>query len=233
MPDNPLTQSIEKHYLHKSPHPTNNEEPGWILAHQQTKLALKWIGSGRRVLDLGCHKGDISTAIRDAGNTVIGVDFETLTTMASEKYDLDVVAHDLNHPLPFKDGEFDTVVAISILDYLPADLAFIRECHRVLEPGGMFVVMVPNAVSLFNRLYSLSGRVGRNFSDKDGYHTLNYYTLKGLCTLLETAGFDVTTHAKCPKLHSKIPLRYWIEKILPTTMANALAVKAVKRTASS
>jgi ubiquinone/menaquinone biosynthesis C-methylase UbiE len=228
MPDNPLTQSIEKHYINKSPHPTDTEEAGWILSHQHTKVALKWIGSGRRVLDLGCHKGDISSAIRDAGNTVTGVDFEALTTMAKEKYNLDVVAHDLNKPLPFKDGEFDTVVAISILDYLPADLAFIRECYRVLEPGGMLVVMAPNAVSLFNRLYTLSGRVGRNFSDQDGYHTLNYYTLKGLSTLLKTAGFNIAEYTKCPKLHSKIPLRYWIEKILPTTLATDLAVKAVK-----
>jgi hypothetical protein len=56
-------------------------------------------------------------------NTVVGVNCESLTNVAQEKYKLDVVPHDLNKLLPFEDGQFDVVVAISILDYLLATMA--------------------------------------------------------------------------------------------------------------
>ena len=54
------------------------------------------------------------------------------------------VVHDLNElPLPFEDGVFSEILCLDILehvDYPP----LLKECHRILKPGGRLVVEVPH-----------------------------------------------------------------------------------------
>ncbi len=45
---------------------------------------------------------------------------------------------------PFADGQFDCVVSIDVLEHLANDQGFLGELRRVLQPGGMAVVTVPN-----------------------------------------------------------------------------------------
>lgn len=57
-----------------------------------------------------------------------------------------VLAHDLRTPLPFSNDTFDVVYHSHVLEHLsPADAArFLAECHRVLRPGGVLRVLVPD-----------------------------------------------------------------------------------------
>jgi 2-polyprenyl-3-methyl-5-hydroxy-6-metoxy-1,4-benzoquinol methylase len=217
---------VEEHYGQSSPHPVKKEDMNSLKNLSITKMILKWIGKDHKVLDLGCHEGDITAIVRDQGNHVIGVDLPQHAKAAREKYGLEAIGHDLNKAFPFENDSFDTVIALSILDDIPHDLTFLRECHRVLEPNGRIIVVVPNEVSVFRRIQSLFGGMSRNFENPTGYHTLNHYTLNGIEKLLQITGFTISTHAKCPKRYSKIPLRFWIEKILPITFATNLAVMA-------
>jgi predicted SAM-dependent methyltransferase len=62
--------------------------------------------------------------------------------------------HDLRAPLPFKQGEFAAVYHSHVLEHLPHSqaLPFLRECHRVLAPGGILRVVVPDLETIV-RLY--------------------------------------------------------------------------------
>jgi SAM-dependent methyltransferase len=42
------------------------------------------------------------------------------------------------------DASFDAVVAIEVLEHVEQDAAFVREVHRVLKPGGFFLMTTPN-----------------------------------------------------------------------------------------
>ncbi|MSU78870.1 MAG: methyltransferase domain-containing protein [Gemmataceae bacterium] len=57
-----------------------------------------------------------------------------------------VAPWDVHQPLPFADGSFDTVYHSHLLEHLPADcaLGFLRECRRVLTPGGIMRIAVPD-----------------------------------------------------------------------------------------
>lgn len=57
-----------------------------------------------------------------------------------------VSAHDLRTPLPFPDATFDAVYHSHVLEHLdlPAAARLLRECHRVLKPGGTLRVAVPD-----------------------------------------------------------------------------------------
>lgn len=48
-------------------------------------------------------------------------------------------------PLPFDDASFDCVISFQVIEHIGRDAEFVREIHRVLRPGGRFIVTTPNA----------------------------------------------------------------------------------------
>ena len=75
----------------------------------------------------------------------------------------DVIAHDLRKRFPFADATFDAVYGSHILEHLEPAAAnnLLRDCHRILKPGGIIRVAVPDLESIA-RLYlsSLEGALG-------------------------------------------------------------------------
>ena len=58
----------------------------------------------------------------------------------------DVIAYDLNKPLPFEDESFDVVYHSHLLEHFPRSQApvFIGECFRILRAGGIIRIVVPD-----------------------------------------------------------------------------------------
>ena len=56
------------------------------------------------------------------------------------------VAHDLNvFPWPWKDGQFDEVIAKAVLEHLDCDLVHsLNEIWRILKPGGLVTLKLPH-----------------------------------------------------------------------------------------
>lgn len=48
-------------------------------------------------------------------------------------------------PLAFGDAEFDFVISFQVIEHIRRDATLVREAHRVLRPGGRFIVTTPNA----------------------------------------------------------------------------------------
>lgn len=82
---------------------------------------------GRHVLDLGCGRSKYPGSV--------GLDHFPLPGV-------DVVAN-LDKALPFQDGEFDAVFSNQVLEHIRDLVALVREVHRVLRPGGVFLAHVP------------------------------------------------------------------------------------------
>lgn len=50
------------------------------------------------------------------------------------------VIADLDQPLPFPDASLDRVVSLNVAEHLPDAAEHVRDCHRVLRPGGLLVL---------------------------------------------------------------------------------------------
>jgi len=69
-------------------------------------------------------------------------------------HDPRVLQHDLQSRLPFEDSSFAAVYHSHVLEHIPKSqaAAFLNECHRVLAPGGVLRVVVPD-LEMITRLY--------------------------------------------------------------------------------
>lgn len=48
-------------------------------------------------------------------------------------------------PLPFGAERFDCVISFQVIEHIERDAELVREVHRVLRPGGRFILTTPNA----------------------------------------------------------------------------------------
>ena len=76
---------------------------------------------------------------------IVGLGLNAVELQANPVLD-EYVLHDLNaNPvLPFADGEFGAAVLTVSVQYLIKPLEIFREVHRILQPGGPFIVIFSN-----------------------------------------------------------------------------------------
>jgi len=135
-----------------------NNKYGFVH-HLTTKGGFfrKEIGTGKRVLDLGSRDGTLASLLVDSNKvTCLDIDFEGLN-LCREKTKAEVVWHDLNDPLPFRDAEFDVVLLSDVLEHVIMNDQLVQECYRVLRDGGIFLGSTPNAYFWSNRIKMLLG----------------------------------------------------------------------------
>jgi SAM-dependent methyltransferase len=104
---------------------------------------------GDRVLDLGCGTGELARSLAAAGLRVTGCDISrNMLVHAAARDSTGCHAWVRLEPgwrsLPFKPATFDLVVAASVIEYVTEPGAVLRECARVLRPGGVVLYTVPD-----------------------------------------------------------------------------------------
>ena len=126
--------------------------PDGRLAGRLIRLAdavICHVPAGGNVLDLGCGTGELAEAIAAAGMRPTGCDIspEMLhrAVAANPSGTIDWIQLDSDwRILPFEAKTFDAVVAASVLEYVDDPVAVLRECRRVLRPGGVVLCTVPD-----------------------------------------------------------------------------------------
>jgi len=116
---------------------------------------------GQRLLEVGCGIGTDLVRFAKGGARVTGVDLApTAIDLARTNFELNgVAAEELRvadgEALPFPEASFDVVYAHGVIQYTADPARLIRECHRVLKPGGAAIFMVYNRVSWLNGMSKL------------------------------------------------------------------------------
>jgi len=84
--------------------------------------------------------------------------------------------HDLNKDFPFKDNEFDSIIALHIVEHLDNLVHFMDESWRILTPGGEIYIETPLAGA--NTELEFADPTHKRCYTTYTFH--NYFTLRGI-----------------------------------------------------
>tara|TARA_B100002019_G_scaffold190746_1_gene164966 strand:- start:296 stop:1063 length:768 start_codon:yes stop_codon:yes gene_type:complete len=65
--------------------------------------------------------------------------------------DVECTPINLDSKIPFEDNNFDAVYAIEVLEHTSRPYDFMVEAYRVLKPGGVLIISVPNMSHILSR----------------------------------------------------------------------------------
>jgi SAM-dependent methyltransferase len=144
---------------------------------------LEVLGDRRRVVDLGCGRGELVELLREADVSAYGVDLEPDFVAIGQEKGLEILQGDaIAHVEGLEPGAVDGIVASHVIEHLSSDQLWrlIAAAAETLAPGGVIVLETPNPESV------LAGSV--NFHrDPTHVRPIHPDTLSFLC---ESAGFS-------------------------------------------
>lgn len=121
------------------------------------------IRSGGAILDCGANTGSMFDVLSEDVSLDItqyfGVEWDSGTASIAQNRGLRVAHADLNRGIPYDDGMFSCVFGLSVLEHLLNGCKFLRDCHRVLRPGGTLVILTPNISTYFTAALILAGKM--------------------------------------------------------------------------
>lgn len=112
---------------------------------------------GGRILDLGAGRGYMVCRLarrlremgRNPGEQIMACDLSDTHYQCPE---VPFQKMDANAPLPFPENTFDAVYAIEVFEHLGRPYDAMAEIHRILKPGGIIILSVPNVLHLQSRI---------------------------------------------------------------------------------
>ena len=160
--------------------------------HRAHAKLLAAVGSGKRVLDVGCSSGYLARPLSELGNTIVGLELDPDAAYAAEAYCERVLVGDVETmELPLEPASFDIVLCGDVVEHLRDPVAALARLRPFLRPGGRLVVSTPNVANWAVRLSLLAGRwryTERGILDRTHTHLFTRSTLR---EALERSGYEV------------------------------------------
>ncbi len=180
-------------------------DAAWVLEHTRTtsrwrlekeSLQVRDYRTTRRLLaekfpargtlvEIGSGLGCLLNFFEEDGWNTIGIEPNAgLCLFAQQQFQLTVLRGTV-FDAKLQSASADVVTMIHVIEHVPDPMAIFREVHRVLRPGGWFVVETPRYDTLMFRIF---GRRERSLSC-DGH--IYFFTADTLARMATTAGFKI------------------------------------------
>lgn len=128
----------------------------------------------------------------------------------------------LDNDFPFQDGQFDSVLAMMVVEHLYDPFHSMAEIARICRPGGTVIVNLPNIASIKCRLSLLLGKMpitsSRDWYEKrqwDGNH-LHYFTVADTVRLAALSGLRLKAIHPVGKM-------LWLKRLRPQLFCHEIS----------
>jgi 2-polyprenyl-3-methyl-5-hydroxy-6-metoxy-1,4-benzoquinol methylase len=192
------------------------------VSQRHLDVVRRWTKPGR-MLDVGCSNGQFLDLAQRAGYTTDGVEFSTgVADFARQHFGLNVTNGDI-HAVTAPDESYDVITMFDVIEHVPDPLSDMAAAHRLLKPGGIFILSTPNIDGIYPRLSLKVAKLINYWQHPEPPHHLFQFSEKTLSAMLDKSGFDVGK-----RHHINIDLSYsfgsWATLLkLPSRAAYALA----------
>jgi len=150
---------------------------------------ILWLNAqqGRSLLDIGCGAGDFMVLMKSLGWDVTGVEPDTAAVrVARDIHRLKVISGTVEQAaLP---SEYcDAITLNHVIEHLPDPVKTLRECRRLIRPGGRLAILTPNISGLGHRWF------GEHWRGLEVPRHLFLFSPQSLEECVRRAGFKVHT----------------------------------------
>src|SRR5574340_347430 len=140
-----------------------------------------------RLLDVGCFSGAFLHAAVKLGFRAEGVEPAPKAAATAQAAGLKV-HQGLLQEAGYADGQFDAITLFEVIEHLQHPQDLLKECRRILRPGGILLVGTGNAGS-----WSMSARRARweylHITQHGGH--VSFFTPGSIASLAQRSGFSV------------------------------------------
>lgn len=212
--------------------------PGSFWARRIERcLAFLKPAPGDLILDVGCGVGTLAFHSACLGAKCVGADYSKKSIEAacrlSAEYEKSGWVRYLvadAQQLPFADCLFAKVVAADFVEHIPDPMkpGLFREIHRIVKPGGIFVLFTDNlryeklALAARNLRNRLKGKSRVRLEDKNPLH-VGLISAAACSRMLREAGFSVEAERFFPNELSSL------SRYSPAIAALAASMPGVRR----
>lgn len=122
------------------------------VTYQRCQFAYEFAQTfiqGKKVLDVGCGNAYGTALMAKHASEILGLDYDNETVESNKATYKDIKNLSFRQaaipPIPFDDSSFDVITAFQFIEHIEKRNEFLKECLRVLKPGGSLLVTTPNA----------------------------------------------------------------------------------------
>lgn len=166
-----------------------------VKTHDRAEALFRGFGGRGRVLEVAAGSGAFARRLARLGYDVQACDLYPEQFGVPE---IPVRYADLSDRLPYDDASFDYLSCLEGIEHLEDQFAFVRECWRVLAPGGRLVMSTPNILGLASRwryfwtgFFPLATRPMNEHRRAPVHDHINLITYYELRYILRTTGFTL------------------------------------------
>ena len=161
---------------------------------------------GVRMLDYGCGNVGYLADFQARGYDMAGAELSASVVEQCQQNGFDVRRVYSFSEIPFGDADFDIVYLMQVFEHLRDPNLFLSELSRITKRGGLLYLAVPNAKSIWRRIFG-SNWVSGWFAPFHLFH----YSADGLKVFAHKHGFDVVkTWSATPESWFRLNLQAWL-----------------------
>ena len=223
------------------------------ISSEERVLFQKYLGQGKACLDYGC--GDAARypgLIVSLGASYTGFDVSEVAVKEARSRGLEAKLFRSDNSVDAPENSFDIAVCLEVFEHLQDPEFACRDIFRVLRPGGILLVSVPNAAHWVPRLEFLftgflnpggSALTARKAPWRDPH--IRFFSPSLFRRLVQTCGFEIAEQMSEKFTLRNLPYIYrnprlsavagalsfpfgWLGKILPSLFSGRIFIVARK-----
>jgi 2-polyprenyl-3-methyl-5-hydroxy-6-metoxy-1,4-benzoquinol methylase len=107
---------------------------------------------GKRLLDIGCGRGDKLELLQSLGWQAEGIELDPKAVRQARARGLQVRQGTLADQ-QYPNGSFHAITMTHVIEHISEPRSLLRECYRILKPGGRLFMVTPNLGSRLHRIF--------------------------------------------------------------------------------